>query len=65
MALSLIVTGTAWKWILNPGLGLEATVREWGFEQFTFDWLRTLILLFMLLLWQAYGKQAALLWLYS
>jgi glucose/mannose transport system permease protein len=23
MALSFIVTGTAWKWILNPGLGLE------------------------------------------
>ncbi len=39
MALSMIVTGTAWKWILNPGLGLEATVRGWGFEDFTFDWL--------------------------
>lgn len=39
MALSMIVTGTAWKWILNPGLGLEATVRGWGFENFTFDWL--------------------------
>ena len=39
MALSLIVTGTAWTWILNPALGLEATVRSWGFESFTFDWL--------------------------
>jgi hypothetical protein len=39
MALSLIVTGTAWKWILNPGLGIEAVVRQWGFEDFTFDWL--------------------------
>ena len=39
MALSLIVTGTAWKWILNPGLGLEAMVRGWGFESFAFDWL--------------------------
>ena len=39
MALSFIVTGTAWKWILNPGLGLEAMVRGWGFENFTFDWL--------------------------
>ena len=37
MALSLIVTGTAWKWILNPGLGLEATVRGWGWEEFVFD----------------------------
>jgi len=39
MALSFIVTGTAWKWILNPGLGLERLVREMGFESFTFDWL--------------------------
>ena len=39
MALSFIVTGTAWKWILNPGLGLERMMREWGFENFTFDWL--------------------------
>ncbi len=39
MALSMIVTGTAWKWILNPGLGIEATVKSWGFESFSFDWL--------------------------
>lgn len=39
MALSMIVTGTAWKWILNPGLGLEAAVQGWGFETFKFDWL--------------------------
>ena len=39
MALSMIVTGTAWKWILNPGLGVEAMVRGWGYENFTFDWL--------------------------
>jgi len=39
MALSFIVTGTAWKWILNPGLGIEHLVRQWGFEGFSFDWL--------------------------
>ncbi|NVK41348.1 MAG: sugar ABC transporter permease [Oceanospirillaceae bacterium] len=39
MAISFIVTGTAWKWLLNPGLGLEKTIREWGFESFSFDWL--------------------------
>ena len=39
MAISFIVTGTAWKWILNPGLGLEKVVRGWGFENFTFEWL--------------------------
>jgi glucose/mannose transport system permease protein len=39
MALSFIVTGTAWKWILNPSLGLERLVRQWGFTSFSFDWL--------------------------
>ena len=39
MALSFIVTGTAWKWFLNPGLGLERTMHEWGFVDFKFDWL--------------------------
>ena len=39
MALSFIVTGTAWKWILNPGLGVEKLIRDMGFESFTFDWL--------------------------
>jgi glucose/mannose transport system permease protein len=41
MALSFIVTGTAWKWILNPGLGLQHLVRQWGFPDFTFDWIVT------------------------
>ncbi len=39
MALSFIVTGTAWKWILNPGLGVERVVQQLGFPGFTFDWL--------------------------
>ena len=41
MALSFIVTGTAWRWILNPGLGLQHFVRQLGFENFTFDWIVT------------------------
>ncbi len=39
MALSFIVTGTAWKWILNPGLGIENVVHNLGFTGFKFDWL--------------------------
>ena len=33
MAISFIVTGTAWKWILNPGLGIEKLMRDWGFAR--------------------------------
>ncbi|WP_420548070.1 carbohydrate ABC transporter permease [Curvivirga sp.] len=39
MALSFIVTGTTWKWILNPGLGFEKTMHELGWTSFSFDWL--------------------------
>lgn len=39
MALSFIVTGTAWKWILNPGLGVQRVVNDLGWESFRFDWL--------------------------
>lgn len=48
MALSFVVTGTAWKWILNPGLGIEKVVRDLGqyplfnylgFQNFEFNWL--------------------------
>ncbi|TGQ22983.1 MAG: ABC transporter permease subunit [Mesorhizobium sp.] len=39
MALSFIVTGTAWKWILNPDLGLQKVVNELGWTGFVFDWI--------------------------
>jgi glucose/mannose transport system permease protein len=39
MALSFIVTGTAWKWFLNPGLGLDKTMHVLGWTSFKFDWL--------------------------
>ncbi|MGA8514710.1 MAG: sugar ABC transporter permease, partial [Burkholderiaceae bacterium] len=39
MALSFVVTGTAWKWLLNPTQGLQKLVQDWGFTSFTFDWL--------------------------
>ncbi|MFS4438433.1 carbohydrate ABC transporter permease [Paracoccaceae bacterium GXU_MW_L88] len=40
MALSFIVTGTAWKWFLDPGIGLENTMQMWGWESFTFNWIK-------------------------
>lgn len=39
MAISFIVTGTAWKWILNPDLGIQKLVRNWGWTDFNFDWI--------------------------
>ncbi len=39
MAISFIVTGVAWKWLLNPEFGIEHVIRGWGFESFRFGWL--------------------------
>ncbi|WP_229804793.1 carbohydrate ABC transporter permease [Neogemmobacter tilapiae] len=36
-ALSFIVTGLVWQWILNPDFGIEKVVRDLGFESFVFD----------------------------
>jgi glucose/mannose transport system permease protein len=36
-ALSFIVTGLVWQWILNPEFGIEAIVRSLGWESFRFD----------------------------
>lgn len=36
-ALSFIVTGLVWQWILNPDFGLQGVVRNWGWEGFVFD----------------------------
>ena len=40
MALSFIVTGTAWKWFLDPGIGLENVMHTWGWTSFEFDWIK-------------------------
>jgi len=40
-ALSFVVTGLAWQWILNPDFGLQEVVRSWGWESFAFDPLNT------------------------
>ncbi|KAF1050517.1 MAG: sn-glycerol-3-phosphate transport system permease protein UgpA [Stenotrophomonas maltophilia] len=64
MALSMIVTGTAWKWLLNPGLGLDKLLRDWGWSGFRFDWLvnpdRVVYCLVIAAVWQASGFVMAL-----
>ncbi len=58
-ALSFVVTGLAWQWILNPDFGIQSVVRDWGWESFSFDPLNNPdIVMFGLLiagLWQGTG----------
>lgn len=58
-ALSLIVTGTAWKWILNPEIGIEKLMHDIGFSRFQFDWLvdkdMAIYTIVIAAVWQASG----------
>ena len=36
-ALSFIVTGLVWQWLLNPEFGVQSVVRSMGWESFTFN----------------------------
>lgn len=59
MALSFIVTGTAWKWFLDPGIGLENTMHMWGWESFSFTWIKdrnlAIYTVVMAAVWQSSG----------
>ena len=64
MALSFIVTGTAWKWLLNPEIGIQAMVRSLGWAQFEFDWMsnpeRAIFCVVIASIWQSTGFAMAL-----
>ena len=39
MAVSFVVTGTVWSWLLNPGIGIPKLMHDLGWASFKFDWL--------------------------
>jgi glucose/mannose transport system permease protein len=58
-ALSFIVTGLVWQWLLNPDFGVQHVVRSLGWESFTFNPLydRQIVIYGVLIaaLWQGTG----------
>jgi glucose/mannose transport system permease protein len=65
MALSFVVTGTVWAWILNPTIGVEHFVQGLGWAQFKFGWLvdrdMAIYTVVIAAVWQASGFAMALL----
>lgn len=63
-ALSFIVTGHVWAWIMNPTFGLQGALRNLGWTSFTFDWLsnRDMVVYTLVIagLWQGTGLTMAL-----
>jgi len=64
MAMSFVVTGVVWQWLLSPTLGIQAVVNGLGWEGFTIDWLSnpsTVIwALVVAAFWQGCGMSMAL-----
>ncbi|BCZ76968.1 sugar ABC transporter permease [Paraburkholderia terrae] len=64
MALSFIVTGTAWQWILNPDLGFQKVLNDWGWTSFSFGWLgdpdKAIFCVVIAAVWQSTGFVMAL-----
>src|ERR1700761_3972251 len=63
-AMSFVATGLVWQWMLNPELGIQATVRSWGLQNFTFDWIvrqdAVMYAIVIAAVWQACGLVMAL-----
>jgi glucose/mannose transport system permease protein len=64
LALSQIVAGTAWQWLLNPSLGIEKSMRDLGWESFSFNGLGNpklaIFCVALAAVWQCTGFVAAL-----
>lgn len=64
LALSLVVTGTVWRWLLNPELGIERLVHDLGWLGFRFDWIvdrqMAIYAIAIVGVWQASGFAMAL-----
>jgi len=64
MAVSFVVTGTVWSWLLNPGIGVQKLVQGLGWSGFRFDWLvrpdMAIYTIIIAAVWQASGFAMAL-----
>jgi glucose/mannose transport system permease protein len=65
LAVSFVVTGTVWGWLLNPTIGVQKLAHDLGWTSFRFDWLidRDMAIYTIVIagVWQASGFAMALL----
>jgi glucose/mannose transport system permease protein len=63
-ALSFVVTGHVWAWIMSPEYGLQHSIRALGWESFSFDWIanRDMVMYAIIIagIWQGTGFVMAL-----
>jgi glucose/mannose transport system permease protein len=65
LAVSFVVTGTVWGWLLNPTIGVQKLAHDLGWTSFRFEWLidRDMAIYTIVIagVWQASGFAMALL----
>ena len=63
-SMSFIVTGLAWRWMLDPTLGIEKLLHDMGFASAHFDWIirpeRVIYTLVIAAVWHAAGLVMAI-----
>lgn len=64
LAVSLIVTGVAWRWIFNPQYGIQHVLQSMGWETAAFNWLNdpstAMYAIIIASVWQSSGFYMAL-----
>jgi glucose/mannose transport system permease protein len=64
LAVSLIVTGVAWRWMFNPQYGIEHVLQSLGWENASFNWLSdpktAMYSIIIASIWQSSGFYMAL-----
>jgi glucose/mannose transport system permease protein len=64
-AMSFVACGVVWQWMFNPTLGIQRSLRSWGWENARFDWITTqdmaIYCVVICVLWHSSGLVMAIL----
>jgi glucose/mannose transport system permease protein len=64
-AMSFVACGVVWQWMFNPSLGIQRSLRQWGWESARFDWITTqdmaIYCIVICVLWHSAGLVMAIL----
>jgi glucose/mannose transport system permease protein len=64
-AMSFVACGVVWQWMFNPTLGIQRSLRSWGWESARFDWITTqdmaIYCVVICVLWHSAGLVMAIL----
>ena len=64
-AMSFVACGVVWQWMFNPTLGIQRSLRAWGWDDARFDWITTqemaIYCVVIAVLWHSAGLVMAIL----